>query len=66
MIFRKFVESRVKIESLYNPDSLKDMRETINKKMDETIFDEEYLNKKVNFISKKYKNENQEIDNKKM
>lgn len=45
-----------------NLDSYDEMRETINQIMNETIFDENYLNDKVNKISKKYTNKYQEID----
>lgn len=65
-ILREFVEMQLQIQENQNSNSYDQMRETINQRMNETIFDEKYLNEKVNKISKKFTNKYEEIDGQKV
>ena len=51
---------------MYHRQGTEHMRETMKKQMDETIFDEDYINEKVNRIAQKYKGKNEEFDNDKL
>lgn len=60
-IMMAFIENRTKLDEIENDIPMHEVRETINKRLDETIFDDDYLQRKVDKLSKNYQNEDGEI-----
>ena len=56
-IIKEFIILRSKNDELTNNQNYAVERETINQRLNETIFDEEYLEKKANKITNQYKDE---------
>lgn len=59
-IIEEFVNLRTENEALTNNQDAVD-KETISKRLNETIFDEEYLEKKANKLTNKYRDEDGNI-----
>lgn len=61
-IFSDYVKLKAEVESHKQGKDKNQIRDTLNKKLNETIYDEVYLSSKVDKLSKKFKNKYGDIE----